>query len=92
MNGENLFPSSNFTVEKKIGNLYMILAVHISNLTSWMKYSITTIFFSIRKGPEYLFRLFEVLPKQGTCIMKVEVEVEVYIQHWFHDEQRAKFM
>ena len=46
-----------------------------------MKYSITTIFFSIRKGPEYLFRLFEVLPKQGTCIMKVEVEVEVYIQH-----------
>ena len=33
-----------------------------------MKYSITI--FCIRKGPEYLFRLFEVLPKQSTCEMK----------------------
>ena len=54
-----------------------------------MKYSITI--FCIRKGPEYLFRLFEVLPKQRTCEMK-DIQVKVYIQQWFHDQQRAKFM
>ena len=45
----------------------------------------------LRKGPEYLYQLFDVLPKQTTCEMKT-LQVQVYIQQWFHDEKGAKFM
>ena len=44
-----------------------------------------------RKGPEYLYQLFDVLPKQTTCEMKALHVIQVYIQQWFHDEQGAKF-
>ena len=36
----------------------------------------------LRKGPEYLYRLFDVLPKQLTTEMKV-VQVQVYIHNNF---------
>ena len=46
-----------------------------------------------RKGPEYLYQLFDVLPKQETCEMKApQVYIQVYIQQWFHDEQEANFI
>ena len=35
--------------------------------------------------------LFEVLPKQATCQMKT-LQLQVYIQNWFHEEQEDKFM
>ena len=35
--------------------------------------------FDISKGPEYLYRLFDVLAKQATCEMKA-FQVQVYIQ------------
>ena len=40
---------------------------------------------------EYLYRLFDVLPKQATCEMKA-LQVQGYIQEWFHDERGAKFI
>ena len=49
------------------------------------------IIFGFRKGPEYLYRLFDVLRKQTTCEMKT-IEVQVYIQQWFRNEQGTKFM
>ena len=47
--------------------------------------------FDLRKGPEYLYRLFYVLPKQTAHQMKA-LEVQFYIQQWFHDKQGAKIM
>ena len=44
-----------------------------------------------RKGPEYLYRLFNLLSKQTTCEMKT-LRIQVYIQQWFQDEQGAEFM
>ena len=44
--------------------------------------------FDLRKGPEYLYRLFDVLPKHTTCKMKA-LQVQVYIQQWFYNEQRV---
>ena len=46
---------------------------------------------AIRKRPEKLYRLLDILPKQTTCEMEA-IQVEVYIQQWFHDEQGAKLM
>ena len=51
----------------------------------------TTVFLASGKGFEYSYWLFDLLPKQTTCEMKV-LQVQVFIQHWFYDEQRAKFM
>ena len=34
---------------------------------------------------------FDVLPKQRTCEMKA-LQVQVFIQQWFHDGQGTKFM
>ena len=45
--------------------------------------------FSIRKGPEYLYRLFDVSPEQKACEVKT-VQVQVYIQQCFYDGQGAK--
>ena len=39
---------------------------------------------------EYLYRLFDVLPRL-TCKIKT-LRVRVYFQQWFHDEQGAKFI
>ena len=36
--------------------------------------------FGIRKGPEYLYQLFDILPKQTTCEMKALHVIQVYIQ------------
>ena len=37
--------------------------------------------FGFRKGPEFLYWLFDVLPKQTTCEMKA---LQVYSQQWFY--------
>ena len=47
--------------------------------------------FGFKKNTEYLYLLFDVLLKQTTCEMKT-LQVEVYIQQWFHHEQGTKFM
>ena len=47
--------------------------------------------FGLKRGPEYLYWLFDVSPKQATCEMKT-LQVQVYIQIWFHDEQGTKFL
>ena len=47
--------------------------------------------FSLKESPEYLYWLFHVLSKQITGEMKT-LQVQVYIQQWFHDEQGAKFI
>ena len=41
-------------------------------------------------GPEYLYRLFDVLPKH-TCEMK-PLQAQVYIRQWFHVELEAIFI
>ena len=43
------------------------------------------------KDPEYLYQLFDVLPKHTTSKMKA-LQTQVYIQQWHHDEQGAKVM
>ena len=47
--------------------------------------------FGLKKEPEYFCWLFDVLPKQKIYQMKT-LQVQLYIQQWFHDEQRAEFM
>ena len=41
--------------------------------------------------PECLYKISDVLSQQTTCEMKA-LQVQAYIQQWFHDEQGAKFM
>ena len=43
------------------------------------------IIFGLSKTSEYLYRQIDVLSKQTTCEMKA-LQVQVYIQQWFHDE------
>ena len=64
MNWEKLYPNLNFTVENKMGNLRKI-----EFRTHWEFCSSSKIF-GLRKSPEYLYRLFDVLPKQTTCEME----------------------
>ena len=42
-------------------------------------------------GTEYLYWQFDALPKQTKWELKT-LQVQVYMQQWFHDEQGAKFM
>ena len=42
--------------------------------------------FGIRKGHDYLYQLFNVLPRQTTFEMKArQVAIQIYIQQRFHD-------
>ena len=42
--------------------------------------------FGIRKGDDYLYQLFNVLPKQTTFEMNArQVAIQIYIQQGFHD-------
>ena len=43
------------------------------------------------KGSEYLYWLFDALPKQATCGMRT-LRVKVYTEQWFYGEQGSKFM
>ena len=48
--------------------------------------------FGIRKGHDYLYQLFDVLPKQTTFEMKThQVAIQVYIQQGFHDVEDFMF-
>ena len=38
--------------------------------------------FGISKGGEYLYKLFDILPKQTTCEMEA-LQVQVYIEQYF---------
>ena len=79
MNWENECPKLSFTVENKItNNLHRIGCSHfklniINGIFHYCK------IFGIRKCPEYLYRLFDVLPKQATYEMKA-LQVQVYIK------------
>ena len=42
--------------------------------------------FDLRQGPEYSYRLFDVLPKHTTCEMK-GLQVQVYIQHFMMNRE-----
>ena len=54
--------------------------------------SVHTTIFGIRKGHDYLYQLFNVLPKQTTFEMKVsQVAIQVYIQQGFHDVENFMF-
>ena len=64
MNWEKLYPNLNFTVENKMGNLHKI-----EFRTHWEFCSSNKIF-GLRKSPEYLYRLSDVLPKRTTCEME----------------------
>ena len=49
--------------------------------------SVHTTILGIRKGHDYLYQLFNVLPKQTTFEMKArQVAIQVYIQQGFHEE------
>ena len=65
----------------------------LGKIKFWPHYEFSTHHrnFNLRKGPEYLYRIFDVLPKQTACEMKT-LQVLFYIQRWFHDEQRAKYI
>ena len=45
--------------------------------------------FSLRRGPEYLYRLFDVLLKQTREVKTLYLQVG--FQRGFHDKQEAKF-
>ena len=48
--------------------------------------------FGIRKGHDYLYQLFNFLPKQATFEMKArQVATQVYIQQGFHDVEDFMF-
>ena len=48
--------------------------------------------FGIRKGHDYLYQLFNFLPKQATFEMKArQVAIQVYIQQGFHDVEDFMF-
>ena len=48
-------------------------------------------FFVLRKGPKYLYRLFDVPSKHATSELET-LQVQVYIKQRFHDERRTEFM
>ena len=54
--------------------------------------SVHTTILGIRKGHDYLYQLFNVLPKQKTFEMKArQVAIQVYIQQGFHDVEDFMF-
>ena len=79
---------SNLRIYQRIGKTCFPLG-KIEFWTLW-EFCVYHIIFGIWKGCEYLYQLFDVLPKQTTCEMKA-LQVQVYIQQWFDDEQEAKF-
>ena len=47
--------------------------------------------FGLKKYPGYLYCLFDFITKQTICETKT-LQVQVYKNQWFHDEQGAKCM
>ena len=85
-----------YTNLHKSTDIYLIQDKYVFH---WQKLNFEHIFCGyrrmsgIKEDPGYLYQLFDVLPEQTTCEMKESTSsLQVYIQHWFHGEQGAKFM
>ena len=83
--------TSNLRIFQRVGKIYFPLG-KIEFRTHWEFCAYSRIF-GIRKSPEYLYQLLDVLPKPTTCEIKaLQVYKLACIQQRFHDEQGAKFM
>ena len=73
----------------ELGNIHFPLG----KIEFWTHYELPAYgrTFCHSKGPEWKYRLFIVLSKQTTSQMKT-LQVQVYIQQWFYDEQGTRFV
>ena len=82
--------TSNLRICQRIGKICFSLG-KIEFWTHWEFCAYHRIF-GIRKGHDYLYQLFNVLPKQTTFEMKArQVAIQVYIQQGFHDVEDFMF-